>query len=162
MTAMPENDLGRRDTGILLRDIGRSSSRAAGTVSDDAELMRAAQDPLLVRRVVQGVEQPGNVWEGVAGGPRTAVLPLGARILGTVEDTPGGGELAARRYDAPAGRLEPSLGPVIFAPEPEDRAAALDLNHLAHATGPDKGLAIHLVWMGLCGVGVLALSLILS
>lgn len=158
MTATPKNDCGNCNEASLLRDIWRSSSLKAGAGCPEDELMRAACDPLLVSRLLLE-RQAGDDARGVMVGWRQAAVPV------VTVHSPGKGGLIPRvsraascRYEAPSGRLEPSLSPSVFAPAPEDRDAALDLTVLP--------LTIHtrstrrLFWLGLGGVLVLGATLL--
>lgn len=159
MTATPESDVGVCDAGSLLRDIGRSGSLTAGTGSAEAELMRAAHDPLLVRRLLQEREVHGDARGMTAARYKTILIPLTDCAFRKVAGPHHGSGAATCRYEAPSGRLEPSLNPIVFTPDPEDRSAALDLDPAARVAGPNMGFATRLIWLGLGVGGVLVLGL---
>lgn len=158
MTATPGSDFKKGEEAFLLRDIGYSSSIKAGADDPEEELMRAAHDPLLVKRVVLERQKPPDPSGWVAGS-NTRVLP--GVTLSTARDWRGttrSAVAASSRYETPAGRFEPSLSPTVFSPAAEDREAAMDLNVSPGSEGPHRGVPRHLTWLGL---GVLVLGVIL-
>lgn len=158
MTATPGSDFDKGKEACLLRDIGRSISIKAGQGDPEAELMRAAHDPLLVRRLVLERQEPPDP-SGRIVGRNTRLFP--GVTLRTARDwrgAIGSANAASSRYEAPVGRFEPSLGPTVFSPAPEDREAAMDLNVSPCSEDPHRGSPRHLTWLGL---GFLVLGFIL-
>ena len=159
--AMPENDFGVSDVGNLLRDIGRSSSLTGGTLGAEAELMRAAHDPLLVRRLVTEREGSREGGGTMAGWCRSLPPTLAVCTLEGACGLHHKGGSASCRYEAPSGRLEPSLNPIVFAPDAEDRFAALDLGLTSRSARAKVSSTRRLIWLSLGTVLVLGFCLVL-
>ena len=161
MTAAPESDAEDSGKAGLLRDIGRSNSLRTGAGNAESDLMRAAHDPLLVRRLVLKKEMPRGGPEMAAefskAIPPAVPFPVTGEGIGP---PPSGAMPMASRYETPAGRLEPSLSPTAFAPAPEDREAALDIGFVHRSAASDMGFAPRLLWLGVGGLVVLALLLL--
>jgi len=161
MTAAPESEAEDSGKAGLLRDIGRSNSLKTGAGNAESDLMRAAHDPLLVRRLVLKKEMPHGGPEMAAefsrAIPPAIPFPVTGEGIGTL---PSGAVPVASRYEAPAGRLEPSLSPTAFAPAPEDREAALDIGFTHRSAASDMGFARRLFWLGLGSAMVIGFILL--
>lgn len=156
MTAAPESDRDDSGKANLLRDIGRSNSLRAGAGGAEDELMRAAHDPLLVRRMVLR-DVPG----GSPGWSKPVRPAIGLRAAAEGRGIPPSAAVsAACRYEVPAGRLEPSLSPTAFAPAPEDREAALDHDFGHRPASSRRGFPRSLFWLGLGSVVVIGFILL--
>lgn len=160
MTIKRASEFGEQEKARLLRDVGRSISLKTGADGGEADLMRAAHDPLLVRRLM--LERQGSHDERgrLAGLKRISLVPVTLRTGQQGESKPIAVAPAASRYEAPGGRLEPSLSPTVFAPAAEDRDAALDLHVTLPPRSRNGGFGLRLIWLGLGGVLLLGINLL--
>lgn len=112
---------------VFLRDILVSGRNHAAKVDASEDIMRLAQDPLLLHEHLQSRERetpfaPAAVSDGRL---ESCLETLGERILD--HRAAEAMDPAVNRYALDDRLFEPSLHPEAFAITPEDRKAAIDL-----------------------------------
>jgi hypothetical protein len=152
---MAETEPLASEAAKALRDIGQSGSRQLAGDDREDELMRLADDPLMIRNFLSRQE---------AMSPKPPVLPGGlsagaALQLQKSSDNRRTQSLKAM-YEQRERKLDPSLVPEIFAPSSEDREQAIANLNLALPGKPR--LTVFPVLAGCLGLLLIFTCLVLT
>ena len=132
---MPESEPGPAPPdGTLLRDMSGSEMRHPSAVSSEQQLLRLAEDPLLLRAFLLRQDDAPPPPSTSAGGQISIALACSMQTGGGI----GEGVQGGRAYEGRESLREPSLAPTPFAPSPQDREEAFDLGAKPSGTGPRR------------------------
>jgi hypothetical protein len=138
-----------------LRDISQSGSRQRAGDDREDELMRLADDPLMIRNFL--MRQETAMAKPLA--PRSE-LPVSSAFQLQLSQDKGQYPGLKAKYAQRERKLEPSLTPETFAPSAEDREQAISSLHLSlPVNAPITAIPVFAACLGLLLVCALILAM---
>lgn len=154
--AMNQNDTGRSPEAELFRDMGQSTVRSGVTVNLEPELMRLADDPLLLRALLDRGECRETASFQTPSAPQLQALQLAGKTVAQASQT---ASVAAYAHAEP--RFFPSEAPVSYLPTVEDREGALSFEEPREERGERSVASGHLLLgAGMAGLAILAATVL--